>query len=255
MRKMTYFAMLSMVLLSLSACGENNSKPESNADVQTIVEEESSNSDVEVATIDDVPASDSDIDTTEETDMDIVTRAGHPTYYGSVEASHEIWDDVEKGRIHFGDKSYGYNDTPILTMDANRNSDIIRQVVINFENFNEHPAVTLEDALSITATYMPYEIMDQYYEFKGSEMLVPEESRKDDPTYYVVSYRLTEEGSSAYYAKEHEYSGTIDVIIQVNNGSVQNINISFGTPRWMSSLSTNSYLREDWSCDLYDYKK
>lgn len=30
-----------------------------------------------------------------EDDYSIITRVGHPAYYGSVEESHEIWDDVE----------------------------------------------------------------------------------------------------------------------------------------------------------------
>ena len=189
-----------------------------------------------------------------ETDLDIILREGHPTYYGSVALSHVIWDDVEKGRIHFGDGIYGSNDKPILSMDAYRDSDIIRLVLINFTNFEDKQTVSVDDALRVSASYLPYNIMDQYYEYKGSKMIVPDESKKNNATYYVISYRLTDAGSTAYYAKEHQYSGTIDVIIQVIDDAVQSIEITFGTPRWMGYLSKNSYHLEEWACDLYDYK-
>ena len=245
MKKFLALRMAIALSVALTACGTSEtSKPEQNKDTrESVAVTESS---VETPSEETVEAN--------ETDMDIILRDDHPTYYGSVEKSHEIWDDVEKNRIHFGDKSYGYNDNPILSMDAYRNSDLIRQVLINFLNFSDTPTVTIDEAIRIAASYMPYEVMDKYYEFNGSELIVPDESREDDPSYYVISYRLTDEGSEAYYSKEHDYSGTIDVIIQVSNEAVDNLDITFGTPRWMSSLEKNSYHKEEWSCDLYDYR-
>lgn len=187
-------------------------------------------------------------------DMSIITRNEHPTYYGSVEQSHKIWDDVEKGKIHFADNNYGYNDHPILTMDCYRNEDIIRGIYINFTNFEEIPELSIDDTLPILASYMPYDIMDKWYEFKSSEVIVPDDTSSDKETVYLISYRLTEDGSNAYYAKEHSYSGTIDVMISTKDNIVQNVNITFGTPKWMSSLSQNGYHTEEWDCNLYDYK-
>lgn len=195
----------------------------------------------------------------QETDMDIVMRDGHPTYYGSVEQSHAIWDDVEKGKIQFGDNNHGYDDATILYMDAYKDSDIIRDVYINFSAFSNSPDVTLDEALQVATSYMPFDIMDQYYEYRGSEMLVPNDTeetgnQEEESTHYVISYGLTEEGSDSYYKNEHEYSGSIDVIIEVKNSLVKNISIQFGKPRWMGSLSLNGYHKEEWSCNLYDYK-
>ena len=195
---------------------------------------------------------DSDIDTI--SDLEIITLDGHPTYYGSVEQSHTVWDDVEKGKIQFGDKDNGTNDKPIIAMYASKDSDIISGLLINFEYFDEEAKVTPEEALTIAASYMPFDIMDKYYEYSGSKLIVPDESRKDDPSYYVVSYHLTDEGSEAYYANEHEYSGTINVIIQVLGDYAQNIDFTSGTPRWMSSLEINEYHSEDWTYDFYDHR-
>lgn len=193
----------------------------------------------------------SDNDTVNE-DVSIIVRDGHPTYYGSVEESHKVWDDVENGKIHFGDKNYGHSDKPILAMDAYRNEDVIRSVLVSFTNFSENPNYGVDDVIPIIASYMPYDVMDKWYEYRGSEHVVSDDGSKDD--YYVISYSLTDKGSDAYYSKEHSYSGSIDVIIEVKDDIVQSFNITFGKPRWMMSLSKNSYHTEEWSCNLYDYR-
>lgn len=185
-----------------------------------------------------------------ETDMDIILRTGHPTYYGSVEQSHEVWDDVEDGKIQFADKFYGHGETPILAMEAYRNSDLIRQVVINFAYFEEKPKVSLDESIEIVASFMPYEIMDQYYEYAGSKLIVADEE-DDNGTYYVISYRLTDSAKK----EKHDYSGSIDVILQADKDTVINAVIGFGTPRWMSSLELNGYHAEEWTCDLYDNRQ
>ncbi len=188
-------------------------------------------------------------------DWEIITRDGHPTFYGSVEASHLIWDDVEKGKIIFPDGYDRWGNNTILSMEAYRNSDLIREIYVSLENFDIPTEKNLDEILPVIATYMPYEIMDEYYEFSCSYSIEPDEGKEDDDIYFVVSYVLTDKAKDAYYKKEHEYSGSIDVIVCVlENGQVKNIDIRFGTPRWMSSLKTNSRHKVDWSCDLYDYR-
>lgn len=190
-----------------------------------------------------------------ETDLEIITRSGHPTYYGSVASSHIIWDDVPKNKIIFGDKNESFGNETILSMEAYRNSDLIRCINVHFSNFEEPPCLTIEDVLSIVSSYMPYDIIAQYYHYKGSELLVPDDDNHlKHEKYYILSYGLTEEGSEAYYKGTHEYSGSIDVIITTDeNDIVNNFYINFGTPRWMSSLTLNSYHKEIWECDLTNY--
>lgn len=188
-------------------------------------------------------------------DWEIITRSGHPTYYGSVEVSHSIWGDVERKKIIFADGYDKWGDPSILSMTAYRGSDLIRGIYVSFSNFDEPMEVTVDEILPVIASYMPYEIMDKYYQFKRSQLIVPDEAKDNKDKYYVISYSLTEDGNAAYYAKEHEYSGSIDVVIEASeNGVVKNFDISFGTPRWMSSLSVNSMHQEEWACDLYDYR-
>ena len=102
---------------------------------------------------------------------------------------------------------------------------------------------------------MPYDIMSQYYERLRSWRILPDAQAASDDIYYVISYALTDDGKAAYASHEHEYSGTIDVIVETNSdGIVQNFSIGFGTPKWMSFLTTNNRHSEEWYCDLFDYQ-
>lgn len=187
------------------------------------------------------------------TDLEIICRKGHPTYYGSVEESHEFWKKDDKKKIIFGDSTDRATDKTILEMDAYRNSDLIRNVSVNFLNFEDNPKLSVEDALPIAASYMPFDVIDEYYEYRGSRKIVPKDG-EDGDVHYVVSYGLTDEGSEAYYEKKHEYSGSIDLVLQEMDGSISNFYITFGTPKWMGFLDKNGYQEEEWKIDLKDYK-
>lgn len=185
-------------------------------------------------------------------DNAILHREGHPTYYGSTSKAHEVWDDVEKGKIVFADSNSKYSDSTIITMDGYRQDEhyeIIRNIEIYLKNADDSVDRTLDGALDLASEYLPYDIINQWYEFNESYSLVPEaDNNKDDDIYYVVEYGLTDAGSDAYYAGEHKYSGRIDIIINVSGttNEVQYITIGFGTPRWFNSLKTNSYEQVDW---------
>lgn len=187
-------------------------------------------------------------------DIDIITRTNHPTYYGSVAQSHVVWDDVADGKIIFADSFDKYKDTTILSMDAYRNSDLIRGINISFSHFDKPVNYSVKDALPIIASYMPYDIIEKYYKLESAKKILPDKDHSDKTTYYTITYSLTDDGSDTYYSGEHEYSGSIDVIIALNeNKKVDNFSIGFGTPRWISSLSQNGYYSKSWKCNLEKY--
>lgn len=189
------------------------------------------------------------------TDWEIITREGHPTYYGSVEDSLSVWGDVEKGKVYFAGSLDKIEENAILSMSAYRNSDIIRGIGVSFSSFEEPPTLTVEEVLPVIASYMPYEVMDEYYRFMRSELITPDDEESNETRYFIISYNLTDEAKESYYSENHGYSGTIDVQIYADKtGCVGGFSIGFGLPRWMASMTTNSYHMEEWACDLYDYR-
>ena len=187
-------------------------------------------------------------------DFSLVTAEGHPAYYGSTKEAHSIWGKAEKGKIIFADSYDKYSDKTIIAMDGysqGEKNEVIRGFEIYFKNFSTPMRVTLDDALKIADGYIPYEIISKWYEFNGSYCIQPVNVDDEEEVYYVVSYHLTESGSGAYYANEHAYSGSIEVIFEVNQeGNVNYFTVGFGTPRWMSSLSTNGYEKIEWNYDF-----
>ena len=178
-----------------------------------------------------------------ESDMDVLLREGHPTYYGSVKKSHEIWSDIRNKRIQFADDFYSTSNNAFLIMSNSHNgSDIIKNIIIDFTSFTENPNLSLEEALPIAASYLPFDIMDQYYEF-GRSFIAPNSAGEK---YYCVTYRLNEKARTDY---SHDYSGTIDVLFFVKGDVVQSIDICFGTPRWFMNVDYQT-----WDCNLYDYR-
>lgn len=189
------------------------------------------------------------------TDWEIITREGHPTYYGSVEESRSVWGDVEKGKVYFAGSLDKISENAILSMSAYRNSDLIRGIGVSFSSFEEPPMLTIEEVLPVIASYMPYEVMDEYYTFMRSELIAPDDEESGESRYYIVSYCLTDKAKESYYSQNHEYSGTIDVQIYADkNNYVTGFSIGFGLPRWMFSMTQNNYHTEEWACDLYNYR-
>ena len=245
---------LSLLLLAhctLSGCGNSNNTPSTVSQEERDISVEVSESQVIESISEDVEKVE-EAEIVEETkkvsDMEIITREGHPTYYGSVEKSHEVWDDVESGKIHFGDKNYGYHDSPILVMDSARNSDFITNVIINFSNFEEEIDMSVEEALPIAASYTPFDAIEQAYVFRGSEKIVPDDESKKVSSYYVFNYSLENKDVN------DQYQGSITIILEEREGSIANIDFTFSKPRWMYSLEKNSYHKEAWDYDLIDYR-
>lgn len=190
-----------------------------------------------------------------EHDIDVLTRAGHPKYYGSVKESHKVWKDLEDTeKIIFGDSKGNSVDKAIISMSAYKDEDLIRSISIDFTKFDAAPPSDLDSILRLTAEYIPFDVLDQYYQYGGSKKIVSNDTGKPRKECYVISYHLTPNGKDGYYKKEHQYTGSVDVIITYTDNTPQYINIQFGTPKWMGFLSKNGYHSEEWNCNLYDYR-
>lgn len=172
------------------------------------------------------------------TSMEWIKTDGHPKYYGDISKAYEVWNN-SNGIISI-DKNNHLSDNTILSITANDN-ELIKNIYINFKNFDNASDIDLSTALDIVEEYMPNDIINQWYEFKRSYKIQP--INDEDNDYYIITYGLTDEGSDAYYDKIHHYSGSIDVIISMNldDVTVNSASIEFGIPRWMNSLKTNGY--------------
>lgn len=169
-------------------------------------------------------------------DLALITKDGHPAFRGSVEVAHSVWGSEPKGKVLFPDSYDKLADNTVLVVNANRNSDEINGFEIYFDRFEVAPELSLDDVLSIAASYAQAGSQSGY-ELESSKCIVPNDDA-DKSTYYVVSYK-----------------GSPDVVIEASkDGAVQNLIIGTGTPKWMGFLDKNGYHAEEWACDLADYQ-
>lgn len=180
-----------------------------------------------------------------ESDLDIITRKGHPTYYGEMKQAHLFWDDVKKGKIAFSDSSQDdYSDDLILSLGKHSNDTDIGNIEIYFQNMQDTTEITLDKAVSVVGEYLPYDILEKWYKFNKSYLLIPETQSKEDKI-YIVSYSLKkEQHSTSYY-------GSVDVIIAVNKkGQANYATIGFGLPNSLIYAEKNGYTYAEWEHDF-----
>ena len=153
----------------------------------------------------------------ETSDLETIKASGHPTYYGSVEDAHTAWENTSKGKVIFPDSFDRYKSgKTIITMSGYRDEKnaIIRGFEIYFMNCQPAVSIELDTALDIAKTYLPLDVLSEYYDFNDSYFL-PEGNGKGGN--YVVRYHLTDSASEGYYAKEHSYAGQMNIIFYVND--------------------------------------
>lgn len=190
-----------------------------------------------------------------ENDLDIITRNGHPTLYGSVKQSHKIWDDIKGNKIIFGDEDSDFDKNTIISMDALSDSDIIHELDIYFANAKNIAPVTVDQALSIATSYLPTDLIDKYYKIYSSEKAVPtEDYKKDNGTQYIVIYYKTDKADKT---KAVDQYGPIVFIVETvpgNGDNVQDIQLTNDVPNWTMNLHLNGYKSKKWTFDISKYK-
>lgn len=180
-----------------------------------------------------------------ETDLDIITRNGHPTYYGEMQQAHSFWNDIEKGKIVFSDDFQDeYTDNTILSVGENSKDSDIRNIEIYFQNMKDATDITLDKAVSIVGEYLPYDILEEWYKFDKSYLLIPKKQSEENEI-YIASYSLKKDQHSA------PYYGSVDIIIAMNkNGQANYATIGFGLPRSMIYAEKNGYSYAEWEHDF-----
>lgn len=177
------------------------------------------------------------------TDISILTAEGHPTYYGSMSSAHLVWDTADSRKISFDESNRKRH--AIIYLDS-RSSNTIHNIEVYFNHSKELNDISLDDALRIASSYLPYDILSRYYDFSDSYCVSPKDENHEE-TYYVVSYRLNESGKST------DYDGSVDIIFELSKKNKANyFSIGFGTPRWMNRLDFNGYEEVKWQYNFLE---
>lgn len=175
-----------------------------------------------------------------EKEVKIVTKEGHPLYYGSIADAKAFFkgkDDVEV--IQKGDNEYTGNDTLVITSQY-PDSDIIGDIYFDFSALQNNEKYSVDDMLNIVCDYIPFDIINQYYDFDTSFM---EESPEGDFVGYYYIMKLNKKGK---VLKSDIYEDTF--AFKIIRNQFYNWKMEIGS----KSGESIGYPKKEWSIGVID---
>jgi hypothetical protein len=128
-----------------------------------------------------------------EKEVKMVMKEGHPLYYGNIKDAITFFrgnDDIKI--MQKGDTEYTGNDTLVITS-IYPDSDIIGDIYFDFSLLQKSEEYSIDDMLNIICDYIPFDIVNQYYDFEESFM---EESPEGDFVGYYYIMKLNNKGKA-----------------------------------------------------------
>ncbi len=180
-------------------------------------------------------------------DLEILTLDSHPKFYGDYKEAKKFWADYKQVMV---DKtSSEYEDKLLLA--ATGNNKVITDITIDFTHSDEiKHKLTVEKVLKIVCEYIPYDILEKYYEYTESFY----ETSKDGnykAYHYIMS--LNKEGKAASanndfllydkFAFKIIHKNDDDWIVKINRSAYKG-----------KHEKSDKYEVEYWKADLNKYK-
>ncbi len=92
---------------------------------------------------------------------ELITLKDHPKYYGDYKEAKIFWKKYDEVVV----ATTGRNEDALLLV-GTTDSKVIDNIRINLSDVEGNQNIELEDVLSLVCDYIPFEIIDKYYDFK-----------------------------------------------------------------------------------------
>lgn len=130
---------------------------------------------------------------------DLITLKDHPEFYGDYKEAKKFWKKYDDVVVDV--TTTGSNEDALLFVGTN-DFKVIDNVRINLSDVEGKQNIKLEDVLPLICDYIPYDIIDKYYDFKEAFHEIYKEG-KYEAYHYVMD--LNEEGKEANKSGEKKY--------------------------------------------------
>lgn len=180
---------------------------------------------------------------------ELLLKANHPKLFSTRADVKKFYEGY--GRLvkldKYDDKTIMHIDTSPVGVYSKYNDDNAKVIDIQIYPANtEKPMViNIDEAVEIAETFMPWEIVDEYYELKETKRIdyVTTSSKE---RYYDISYALKEKYSTAYKEQKHNYPGSVGIRINTDmNDKVKLIRLATHLPS-LGLRFDNGYKFSDW---------
>lgn len=183
--------------------------------------------------------------------MSIITQEGHPLYFDNVEAAKEFYKDYVGNQVLISSGAQDYSDNTLITISGYSTKDTkIDAIQIYLKNVNRK--IYIDEALTIAKDYLPLSLLEEYYDFEDSYILI-----RGSMHVHIIYYKITAEG----YSKREEtreksvYIMPYDIYVWLwgdEDIGVVSINSEMDNSYWESNYKKNDIERVDWHYDFLE---
>lgn len=167
----------------------------------------------------------------------ILLKKGHPTYYGDLQSAKKYAKDFPKQLVAVEGHIKIDSDKTVLNILGDY--EMITAIEIYTNKLEE--TVNEEVALNVVEKYLPWDILDEYYEKPKFSQYKPDKNSKT--TLKIINYSLKE----LHRQGDHGYNGQVTVYFEENKDEIKYIAIISRELSWMSSAKHNGYAEEEWN--------
>lgn len=185
-----------------------------------------------------------------ESDLDIVKKEGHPLFYGNFQEAKDFWKGYKKVKVVNAQSKIYNEDALLLITTGNEDNGIITDVSFNFSNIENKDSLNVEEVLKIVCGYIPYDILDKYYDYKTSFKATYHEEGGYVAYHYVM--KLNKNGEKLTNTN-YQSTFAFKIYCRDKNNWLAEINILAADGNY-SKWEKGSYYADDWKVDINSYE-
>lgn len=182
-------------------------------------------------------------------DIELLTLKEHPKFYGDYKAAKSFWKGFDNVKV-VNSRQKIYNEDALLLVTSG-NEDVITNITINLSDYEEKQSLELEKVMRLICDYIPYDIIEQYYDFKESFHEMNKDG-KYEAYHYVME--LNDKGKDVNKSGERYFQSkfAFQIIHRNDNDWIATIN-------YLAYEGIHDRLKSDgveaWDVDIEKYKK
>lgn len=186
-------------------------------------------------------------------DMELLTLKEHPKFYGDYKAAKSFWKEFEKAIVVNASGTTFYEDALLLVTTGDSDNGVITNVTINLSDYEKKHDLELDNVMRLICDYIPYDIINQYYDFKEAFHEVSKYGRYE-AYHYVME--INDKGKEAKKSGESylESKFAFKIIHRNDNDWIAKMNY-LAYKGNHDKFKADAYDVEAWDVDIEKYRK
>ncbi len=184
-------------------------------------------------------------------DNELLSIKNHPKFYDDYNEAKKFWNDYDKVKVVNARQTRYNEDALLLITTGDEDNNVITNVTINLSNVENKQDIRLDNVLKLICSYIPYDIIDEYYTFEES-FHETHKSESYEAYHYIMT--INDSGKSANKSGDrHLESKFAFKIIHRNDDWIANINyLSYEGNH--HKFNPDAYDVKSWDINIHKYK-